>query len=182
MFLLFLSLLLLAQEYKLRVIAEKASIYLNPEKNSPVIETVEKGTILILLSKEKIRDFWYYVSFHSKEKFITVTGFVYASKVQEMFEVPKATRKERRQPTEIGEEVMLEPPQKIQVILEKANIREEPSFKSEIIHQVQFGITLLAVGRIKEWYRVDLPPDEDGIIISGYIHQSLVQEISKKVG
>lgn len=181
-FLLFLSLLVLSQEKKLKVISERASIYLSPEKGSPVIETVEKGTILDLLSPEIIREFWYYVSFLSEEKFITVSGFIYASKVEEMFVIPEIAEKERMKPAEKGEEIVFVSPKKIQVILEKANLRAEPGFKSEIIHQIQFGITLLAVGKIREWYRVDLPPDEDGIIISGYIHQSLVKEILEKAG
>jgi len=42
------------------------------------------------------------------------------------------------------------------------------------------GISLQAVGKAGEWYLVNLPPDEEGLIISGYIHQSFVQEIQEK--
>lgn len=178
MFLLFLSPFLMSQENKLKVTAVTADIHINPEGESPVIETVEKGTILTLLSKGKIRETWYYVSFYSEENFVTMSGFIYASLVREMFAAPKDT-KEVEQETE---EVVYEDPKKIQVIIEQANIRADPDFKSEIIHQVQIGITLLAAGKKMEWYRVDLPPDEDGIIISGYIHQSFVKEIPDKTG
>lgn len=182
MFLLFLSLFMLSQEKKLKVISEKASIYLTPEKGSPIIETIDKGAVLTLLSPEKIREFWYYVSFHSEEKFITLSGFVYSSKVEKMFEIPKSGEKKRLKQTDEGEEFMYASAKKIQVILENANLRAKPNFKSEIIQQIRYGITLLAVGKMKEWYRVDLPPDEEGIIISGYIHQSLVKEIREKIG
>jgi hypothetical protein len=148
-FLLFLS-PLLPQEDKMMVIAVRAGIYLDPDLESPIIETVERGAILNLLSKEKIKKDWYYISFYSESEFLNFTGFIHVSAVETMHEV---------------------------VLLEKTNIRAEPNFISEIIHQVQLGISLQAVGKAGEWYLVNLPPDEEGIIISGYIHQSFVQEI-----
>jgi len=146
-FLFFLS-PLLPQEDKMMVIAVRAGIYLDPDVESPIIETVERGAMLSLLSTEKIRENWYYVSFYSEGKFINFTGFIHAKKIQ--------------------------------VLLEKTNIRAEPDFTSEVIHQVQLGISLQAVGKAGEWYLVNLPPDEEGLIISGYIHQSFVQEIQEK--
>jgi hypothetical protein len=184
-FLLFLS-PLLPQEDKMMVIAIRASIYLDPDVESPIIETTERGTILNLLSAKKIREDWYYVSFYSEKRFINFTGFVHASAVERMYEVPEVEEKETEKPAEqikeleVIEEVLFESPKKIQVILEKTNIRAEPDFISEVIHQVQLGISLQAVGKAGEWYLVNLPPDEEGIIISGYIHQSFVQEIQEK--
>lgn len=186
-FLLFLS-PLLSQEDKMMVIAIRASIYLDPDVESPIIETAERGAILNLLSAEKIREDWYYVSFYSEKRFINFTGFVHASAVEMMYEVPeiKEKEKEKEKPAEqikeleVIEEVLFESPKKIQVILEKTNIRAEPDFISEVIHQVQLGISLQAVGKAGEWYLVNLPPDEEGLIISGYIHQSFVQEIQEK--
>ncbi|MCK4363443.1 MAG: SH3 domain-containing protein [Candidatus Aminicenantes bacterium] len=184
-FLLFLS-PLLSQEDKMMVIAIRASIYLDPDVESPIIETAERGAILNLLSAEKIREDWYYVSFYSEERFVNFTGFVHASAVEMMYEVPEIKEKEKEKPAEqikeleVIEEVLFESPKKIQVILEKTNIRAEPDFISEVIHQVQLGISLQAVGKAGEWYLVNLPPDEEGLIISGYIHQSFVQEIQEK--
>jgi Bacterial SH3 domain len=182
-FLLFLS-PLLSQEDKMMVIAIRASIYLDPDVESPIIETAERGAILNLLSAEKIREDWYYVSFYSEERFINFTGFVHASAVEMMYEVPEIKEKEKPaeqiKELEVIEEVLFESPKKIQVILEKTNIRAEPDFISEVIHQVQLGISLQAVGKAGEWYLVNLPPDEEGLIISGYIHQSFVQEIQEK--
>jgi len=184
-FLLFLS-PLLPQEDKMMVIAIRAGIYLDPDAESPIIETAARGAVLNLLSVEKIREDWHYVSFYSEEKFVNFTGFVHASAVEMMYEVPEIKEKEKEKPAEqikkleVIEEVLFESPKKIQVILEKTNIRAEPDFISEVIHQVQLGISVQAVGKAGEWYLVNLPPDEEGLIISGYIHQSFVQEIQEK--
>lgn len=180
-----------SQQKKLKVIDDKANILLEPAKGSSVVEIVEKGTILTCLSQKKIKEFWYYVSFRSSDQFITVSGFIHASSVEELSGGPEDTkgRKKRKKKTkktaskvEISEvkEVVLDPPKKLQVILESANVRSEPNFESEIIHQMESGLDLLAVGKIGEWYRVDLPPDEDGLIISGFIHETLVREIRKE--
>lgn len=184
---------LLSQQKKLKVIDEKANIHIEPDKGSAVVEIVDRGTILTLLSKEKIREFWYYVSFRSPAQYITVSGFIHTSAVEEITVAPedKKTKKEKRRKTKktapkvkIQEvkEVVLDPPLKIQVILESANVRSAPNFESEIIHQVEPGLSLLAVGKIGDWFRVDLPPDEDGIIISGFIHKTLVREIRQEPG
>ncbi len=184
-FLLFLS-PLLPQEDKMIVIAIRAGIYLDPDVESPIIETAERGAILSLLSAEKIREDWHYVSFYSEKRFINFTGFVHASAVEMIYEVHEIEEKETEKPAEqikeleVIEEVLFETPKNIQVILEKTNIRSEPDFISEVIHQVQLGISLQAVGKAGEWYLVNLPPDEEGLIISGYIHQSFVQEIQEK--
>lgn len=178
-FLLFLP-PLLAQENKLIVVANRAGIYLDPDVNSPIIETVKRGAILNLLSRGKIQELWYYVTYYSEERFTNVSGFIYALSVERMYEIPEIIEEEWGEPAEEIEEieeVLFESPKEIQVILEKANVRAEPDFRSEIIHQVQLGIALQSVGKTGEWYLVNLPPDEEGLIISGYIHQSFVQEI-----
>lgn len=178
-FLLFLS-PLLPQENKLLVVAGRTGVYLDPDINSPIIDIVGKGTILNLLATEKIQELWYYVSFYSEERFINVSGFIHASSVEMVYEIPEIIEEEKEEPTEKTEEILFESPKKIQVILEKTNIRVEPDFKSEIIRQVQLGIGLQSIAKLGEWYLVNLPPDEEGIIISGYIHQSFVQEIPEE--
>lgn len=181
-FLLFLS-PLLAQENKLIVVANRAGIYLDPDVNSPIIETVERGAILNLLSRGKIQELWYYVTYYSEERFTNVSGFIYALSVEMMYEIPEIIEEEWEEPAEEIEEieeVLFESPREIQVTLEKANVRAEPDFGSEIIHQVQLGIALQSVGKTGEWYLVNLPLDEEGLIISGYIHQSFVQEIPEE--
>ena len=185
---LLLSMPLLSQQNKLRVIDEKASIHLEPNRDSAMAESVEKGTILTLLSKDRIKEFWYYVSFRSEDKDITISGFIHASAVEEISESVKKAKEEKREKRkskkatgevkiQVDKEVTFAPPRKVQVILESANIRSNPNFESEIVHQIEKGLTLLAVGKIGEWYRVDLPPDEESIIISGFIHQTYIREI-----
>jgi len=178
-FLLFLS-PLLPQENKLLVVGERTGVYLDPDINSPIIDIAGKGTILNLLATEKIQELWYYVSFNSEERFINVSGFIHASSVEMVYEIPEIIEEEKEEPTEKTEAILFESTKKIQVILEKANIRVEPDFKSEIIRQVQLGIGLQSIAKLGEWYLVNLPPDEEGIIISGYIHQSFVQEIPEE--
>ncbi|MDH5467862.1 MAG: SH3 domain-containing protein [Candidatus Aminicenantes bacterium] len=185
---LLLSVPLLSQQKKLRVIDEKASIHLEPDKDSAVAERVEKGTLLTLLSKDRIKESWYYVSFRSEDKYITISGFIHASAVEEISEGAKKAKEEKKRSRkskkateevkiQVTKEVTFDPPRKVQVILESANIRANPNFESEIVHQIEKGLTLLAVGKIGEWFRVDLPPDEEGIIISGFIHQTYIREI-----
>ena len=181
-FLLFLP-PLLAQENKLIVVANRAGIYIDPDVNSPIIETVKRGAILNLLSRGKIQELWYYVTYYSEERFTNVSGFIYALSVEMIYEIPEIIEEEWEEPAEEIEEieeVLFESPREIQVTLEKANVRAEPDFGSEIIHQVQLGIALQSVGKRGEWYLVNLPLDEEGLIISGYIHQSFVQEIPEE--
>lgn len=182
---------LLSQQRKLKVIEEKANIHIEPDKGSAVVEIVDRGAILTLLSTKKIREFWYYVSFRSPAQYITVSGFIHASAVEEISVAPedKKDKKKKGRKTkktapkvkiEEVKEIVLDPPLKIQVKLESANVRLAPNFESEIIHQVEYGLSLLAVGKIGEWFRVDLPPDKDGIVVSGFIHKTLVREIRKE--
>ena len=94
-FLLFLS-PLLPQENKLLVVAERTGVYLDPDINSPVIDIVGRGTILNLLATEKIQELWYYVSFYSEERFINVLGFIHASSVEMVYEIPEIIEEEKR--------------------------------------------------------------------------------------
>jgi outer membrane protein W len=90
--------LLLSQENKVIVKAEKASIYSNPGIISSIIETVEKGAVLTLVSPEKMLNKWYKVSFYSKKKSATISGFIQASLVGIWYEAPKIAEKERPEP------------------------------------------------------------------------------------
>ena len=181
---------LLSQQKKLKVIDEKASLYLEPEKDSAVVETIARGAILNVLSQEIIKDSWYYVSFRSEDQSITITGFILASAVEVISEdqIEGKGQKKGKKSKEISQkvqiqetkEIVYDTPRKIQVILESANIRSEPKFESEIVQQMEFGLTLLATGKVGEWFRVELPPDEDGIVISGFIHETLVREVRDK--
>jgi hypothetical protein len=169
----FPSLFLFSQSNKLEVITKGAYIQTSPETESPIIEIVEKGTVLVLLSPGKKNGYWYYVSCYSETKRIIVSGFIHTSFVEMMVKIPEIIPG--------GKVIIYQSPRPVQVIFEQANIRTEPDFKSHIIHQAQYGISLLAVGKKGGWYRINLSPGEYGLVVAGYIHQSFVQDTKEKV-
>jgi len=67
--------------------------------------------------------------------------------------------------------------QKLKVKAEAAFIRLRPDSKSQAIGRVPAGTILNLLNKKGEWYRINLPLDKGGILLSGYIHQSLVEEI-----
>lgn len=75
---------------------------------------------------------------------------------------------------------------RIRVSVEKANIRLKPSIDSMIIGQAPLGSTFESDQKIREWFSVTMPPDEDGVVLKGFIHESVVEilpsdeEIQKK--
>ncbi len=69
---------------------------------------------------------------------------------------------------------------KITIKVRKANIRLMPSLKSAVIHQLPFGVELEPVAKSGDWYQVNLPPNMDGFVLSGYIHNSIVNETFEK--
>lgn len=183
---------LFSQENKIKVIAEKANIHFDPDVKSSIIETVEKGTILTLISPGKIRSIWYYVTFYSKKRSSTLSGFIQASLVERVEEIKEVIEEEIKKPLEKKppekkepikkiEEVFFEAPKNIKVISKKANVRAEPRSKSQVIHEVKSGTILQSGGKAGEWFSVSLPPDKDGVVLSGYIHQNFVEEFIEKV-
>jgi opacity protein-like surface antigen len=66
---------------------------------------------------------------------------------------------------------------KVSVKVPRANIRLMPTTKSAIIQQVRSGVELEHVAKTGNWHRVNLEPDSDGLVLSGYIHHNIVDEI-----
>jgi hypothetical protein len=66
---------------------------------------------------------------------------------------------------------------KIKVSVNKANVRLNPETSSPIISVVHAGIITQLIKKTDEWYFVELPPNEKGDVIAGYIHQNEVEEI-----
>lgn len=66
---------------------------------------------------------------------------------------------------------------KVSVTVPKANIRLMPTTKSSVIHQASSGTELKHLAKTGDWHRVNLAPNEEGIVLSGYIHQNIVREI-----
>lgn len=74
---------------KIKVTADIADIHLDPDTASPVIETLEKGSILALLYGGKVKKIWYYVCFKSEKTKITKTGYIIDSLVEFLFQAQK---------------------------------------------------------------------------------------------
>ncbi|UCE22235.1 MAG: outer membrane beta-barrel protein [Candidatus Aminicenantes bacterium] len=99
--------------------------------------------------------------------------------VGEISEFPKVP--EEIKPKERIEEVVYKTTINLRVIAVKAGIRAKADRESQIIHEVSSDTKLQAIGKTGEWYRVNLPPDEEGIILLGYIHENLVEEIVEEI-
>lgn len=67
----------------------------------------------------------------------------------------------------------------LQVVVQKANIRAKPDLNSAIVVQVSAGTVLKSDKQEGNWYRVILPPDETGANRLAYIHNSVVEVITK---
>ena len=171
---------LLSQKNEIRVIAARANIYVDPDIKSKIVETVEEGTLLYLFSTERMKNNWYHIYFYSQNRKTTVVGYIQVSMVGEMGEAPKVSEEEKKPKMDI-KEVTFEPPKKIKVIAAKANIRAEPDVESQIIQEAQSNTKFQAIGITGEWYIIILPPDKEGIVLSGYIHQNLVEEIVEEI-
>jgi len=69
---------------------------------------------------------------------------------------------------------------KVIVTVEVANIRLKPSIESAIIGKIKIGQVLEVLQKEGKWYFVNLPLDENGFVVSGYIHQSIVKVIKEE--
>ena len=67
----------------------------------------------------------------------------------------------------------------LQVIVQKANVRAKPDLSSDIVTQVALGTVLISDMKESNWYRILLPPDENGVRRGAFIHNSVVELISK---
>jgi hypothetical protein len=71
-----------------------------------------------------------------------------------------------------GEEI------EIRIIVPKADVYLKPSSESLVVSTVPMGVILKATEKTDECYRVDLPPDENGFIRSGYVMANAVEIVS----
>jgi hypothetical protein len=67
---------------------------------------------------------------------------------------------------------------KLKVVAEQANLRERPDIGSAIVQQIPEGTVLEADKKEGEWYLVRYTL-EDGGVIAGYIHESLVAVVGQ---
>ncbi len=66
---------------------------------------------------------------------------------------------------------------KVQVSVRVANIRFKPSLDSAVIGKATDGQVFKVIGRVGDWYSIELPPDREGVVLTGFIHQSVVKEV-----
>ena len=67
---------------------------------------------------------------------------------------------------------------KIKITAEQANLREKPDIGSAIVQQIAEGTVLEADKKEGEWFFVRYTL-EDGGVIGGYIHESLVEVVEQ---
>ncbi len=68
----------------------------------------------------------------------------------------------------------------VRVRVRRANVREQPSMKGEIIAVVKRGQILQVDRKEGEWYLVRLPLSLEGYALPGYIHESMVQVVGEE--
>jgi len=74
---------------------------------------------------------------------------------------------------EIGEAAKL----KLRVIVQTPDVRLKPDINSVVIAKIPIGTILESEGKTGSWYKINLPPDENGFVVSGYINQNAVNVI-----
>jgi len=109
-----------SQEKRIKVIAERANIYLQPNISSAVIEKVKRDSVITLRSVNIVRGGWYYVGLTS-ETGITKTGYIQASLVELTNLPPRIIREEKKEP-----EV---PPPPLKPVIPK---KEKPRIEKEV--------------------------------------------------
>ncbi len=68
-------------------------------------------------------------------------------------------------------------PQKVRVIQIDATVHLEPDFESGVLMSVPPGAVLNMVEKTEDWFKISLPPNDEGIMVTGYIHGNAVEII-----
>jgi len=148
---LFLVPSLLSKENKVRVIAENAPIYAEASTYSYKIETVKKGTVLVLFTTGPNKQTWFYVFYRSQRWNSNVSGFIQASLVERISERPEVVAEEnkekrqevKKQETQISREKVeqakkdLKPDVKITPKKKKAAIVSVPPHRAFVLREVK---------------------------------------------
>ncbi len=74
-----------AEEKKLEVIGDRTAIHLDPDPRSPVVETLDSGSVLTLASSAKFRTDWIYVRFASGTTGRMRAGYVREGLVRKLY-------------------------------------------------------------------------------------------------
>jgi hypothetical protein len=81
---------LMSFEKKLKVVADYTHVFLKPDDAGPIIDTIERGSLLSLLYSGKMKKSWYYVCYKSEKTGMTKSGYVLDSTVEPLFEALKS--------------------------------------------------------------------------------------------
>lgn len=82
---LMLVLPLSAQARKLQVVTDLASVYLDPDEQSPIVEILMKGATMTLASANKARTNWFYVYYLSIQTGKTRSGYILDTFVRKLY-------------------------------------------------------------------------------------------------
>ena len=69
---------------------------------------------------------------------------------------------------------------KVEVVVRSANVRLDPAMDSPVVGNAVLGLVLRAEKKAGEWYLVELPADGTHPAIKGYVHESVVREVTVK--
>jgi uncharacterized protein YgiM (DUF1202 family) len=61
------------------------------------------------------------------------------------------------------------------VIANKLNVRDQPNLKSELLGQLDQGEKVIVVGKIDEWFIINIENDENQNTEKGYVHQDYLK-------
>lgn len=78
---------------QVRVTAERAAIYVEPNRSSSRVDIVSKGMVLNLFQQQKVKNIWYYVSYTSVRYGGRLSGFILESAVEPISEDGGAAEK-----------------------------------------------------------------------------------------
>ena len=67
--------------------------------------------------------------------------------------------------------------QKVRVKVASANVRLKPALDAIVVGRARQGEVLAFEKKTGDWYLISLPPDEQGNVVTGFIHSSVVEEV-----
>ena len=67
--------------------------------------------------------------------------------------------------------------QKVRVRVASANVRLKPALDATVVGKAGQGEVLAFEKKTGDWYLVSLPPDQQGNVVTGFIHSSVVEEV-----
>ncbi|MBN1273330.1 MAG: SH3 domain-containing protein [Candidatus Aminicenantes bacterium] len=68
--------------------------------------------------------------------------------------------------------------EKVRIKVRSANVRLKPSLEAKVIGTAPMGSMLEVLETEGEWYKVNLPPDASGFVVTGYVHSSIVELVA----